>query len=209
MKKQVIFKDEPYYACLDCSHRMAGRCNGPRTSSMTLLDWCKFMRALKEHSGITNKEIEKQSGVSKTTIEKIMALNIDHDIMRDTARLIEDVIIGSSTSYPCYLAFEENLPGVSQRVSKDLLELERELDEKHIAALDNLRNSHAAEMLAIKASHTADLNAQKEENDIKVQYLREQIARLQRDNDNLWNEINRKARIIDRLVELQESSSVK
>jgi hypothetical protein len=61
-------------------------------------------------------------------------------------------------------------------------------------------------MLAIKASHTADLNAQKEENDIKMQYLREQIARLQRDNDNLWNEINRKARIIDKLVELQEAS---
>lgn len=206
MKKQIIFKDEPYYACLECSHRAAGRCNGPRTSSMTLLDWCKFMRAIKEQSGITNREIERQSGVSIKTIEKIMALNTDHDIMRDTARLIEDVIIGSSTSYPCYLAFEENLPEVSQRVSKDLSDLERALDEKHLEALNNLRNSHAAEMLAIKAAHTAELNAQREENNTKVQFLKELVERLQQENDHLWAENTRKSRIIDKLIEIQEKT---
>lgn len=206
MKKQIIFKDEPYYACLECSHRAAGRCNGPRTSSMTLLDWCKFMRAIKEQSGITNREIERQSGVSIKTIEKIMALNTDHDIMRDTARLIEDVIIGSSTSYPCYLAFEENLPEVSQRVSKDLSDLERALDEKHFEALNNLRNSHAAEMLAIKAAHTAELNAQREENNAKVQFLKELVERLQQENDHLWAENTRKSRIIDKLIEIQEKT---
>lgn len=201
MKKQVIFTDEPYYACLECSHRTAGRCNGPRTSSMTLLEWCKFMRALKEKSGITNREIEKKSKVSIKTIEKIMALNIEHDVMRDTARLIENVIIGSSTSYPCYLAFEENLPELSQRVSNDIRDLERALDEQHLAALDNLRNSHAAEMLAIKAAHTAELNAQKEDNEAKVQYLREQIIRLQRENDNLWAENIRKSQLLDRFLD--------
>ena len=206
MKKQIIFKDEPYYACLECSHRAAGRCNGPRTSSMTLLDWCRFMRAIKEQSGITNREIERQSGVSIKTIEKIMALNTDHDIMRDTARLIEDVIIGSSTSYPCYLAFEENLPEVSQRVSKDLSDLERALDEKHFEALNNLRNSHAAEMLAIKAAHTAELNAQREENNAKVQFLKELVERLQQENDHLWAENTRKSRIIDKLIEIQEKT---
>ena len=207
MKKTVIFTDEPYFACLDCSHRAAGRCNGPRTSGMEHLDWCKFMRALKERSGITNQEIAMKSGVSIKTIEKIMALNCDHDIMRDTARLIEDAIIGSSTSYPCYLAFEENLPEVSQRVSNALRDLEKNLDEKHIVALDELHNSHAAEMLALKVAHTAELNAKQEEADTKIQYLREQIARLQRDNDNLWNEITRKARIIDKLIEMQEKSA--
>ena len=168
MKKQIIFTNEPYYACLDCSHREAGRCNGPRTSSMTLEEWCKFMRAMKEKSGITNKEIEKQTGISVKTIEKIMAINCDHDILRDNARLIENAILGSSTSYPCYLAFEENVPEVSQRVSGALADLERSLGEQHTAALDNLRNSHAAEMLAIKAKHTAKLNAQKKEDNVKI-----------------------------------------
>lgn len=209
MKKQIIFTDEPYYACLDCSHRAAGRCNGPRTSSMTLEEWCKFMRAMKETNGITNREIEKRTGISVKTIEKIMAINCDHDIMRDTARLIENAIIGSSTSYPCYLAFEENVPEVSQRVSGALADLERSLGEQHTAALDNLRNSHAAEMLAVKAKHTAKMTALKEEENAKVEYLRQLVERLQREKDNLWAENVRKSRIIDQLVELQKEHFTK
>lgn len=205
MKKQIVFTDEPYVACLECSHRREGRCNGPRTSTMSLHDWSKFMRAVKEADGITNKEIEERSNVSLKTIEHIMAMNCDRDIRRDTAARIENAIIGSCTRYPCYLAFEENLPEVSQRVSNALRDLERDLGAKHHAALDELRNSHAAEMLTLKVAHTAEINATKEDADRKIQYLQEQIARLQRDNDYLWIENSRKSRIIDKLIELQEA----
>ena len=162
------------------------------------------MRAVKEADGLTNKEIEERSGVSLKTIEHIMAMNCDRDIRRDTAARIENAIIGSSTRYPCYLAFEENVPEVSQRVSNALGELERTLGEQHMAALDNLRNSHTAEMLAIKATHTADIAAIKEETDAKIQYLRTQLERAEREKDVLWSEIVRKAQIIDRLIEMQE-----
>lgn len=209
MKKQIIFTDEPYVACLDCSHRREGRCNGPRTSTMSLQDWSKFMRAVKEADGITNKEIEERSKVSLKTIEHIMAMNCDRDIRRDTAARIENAIIGSCTRYPCYLAFEENVPEVSQRVSNALGELERTLGEQHMAALDNLRNSHTAEMLAIKATHTAELAATKEEADAKIQYLRNQLERTEREKDALWNELSRKAKIIDRLIELLENPAGK
>ena len=209
MKKTVIFTDEPYKACLNCSHRAATRCQGPRTSNMTLLEWCKFIRAIKEAAGYTNTEVAEGADVSLSTVESIMSLNRDKDIMRDTARLIENFVLGVGTGYPCYLAFEENIPDVSQRVSNAMHDLERQLDEEHLAALDNLRNSHAAEMLAIKTAHTAELEAARAEADGKIQYLLGQIERLQRDHDNLWNDINRKGRIIDRLVELQESSSDK
>lgn len=206
MKKTVIFTDEPYRACLDCSHRAATRCQGPRTSNMTLQEWCRFIKAIKEKAGYTNTEVAKGADVSLSTVESIMSLNRDKDIMRDTARLIENFVLGVGTGYPCYLAFEENIPDVSQRVSNAMMDLERQLDEEHLAALDNLRNSHAAEMLAIKTAHTAELEAVKSEAEGKIQYLLGQIERLQRDHDNLWNDINRKGRIIDRLVELQESS---
>jgi transcriptional regulator with XRE-family HTH domain len=171
---------------------------------MTLLEWCKFIRAIKEAAGYTNTEVAEGADVSLSTVESIMSLNRDKDIMRDTARRIENFVLGVGTGYPCYLAFEENLPDVSSRVSKAMLDLERELDEKHLAALDNLRSSHAAEMLAIKTANEADKDAIKAEYDAKVHYLREQIDRLQRENDNLWTEINRKSRIIDRLIEIQE-----
>lgn len=204
MKKQIIFTDEPYVACLDCSHRRDGRCNGPRTSTMSLQEWSKFMRAVKEADGLTNKEIEERSKVSLKTIEHIMAMNCDRDIMRDTAARIENAIIGSSTRYPCYLAFEENIPDVSQKMNNAMRELEQSLGESHRAAIDNIHNSHTAEMLAVKAAHTAELNAAKEEADVKVQYLRNQIERLQKENDNLWAEIARKSKIIDKLIEAQE-----
>ena len=204
MKKTVIFTDEPYKSCLDCSHRAATRCKGPRTSNMTLMEWCKFIRAIKEAAGYTNQEVADGAGVSLSTVESIMSLNRDKDIMRDTARLIENFVLGVGTGYPCYLAFEENVPDVSQRVSNAMHALERELDEKHIAALDNLRSSHSAEMLAIKAKHRAEIDAVKAEEASRVQYLLTHLERIEQEHDNLWSEINRKNRIIDQL--LQERS---
>lgn len=209
MKKTVIFSDEPYKACIDCSHRAATRCKGPRTSNMTLLEWCKFIRAIKESAGLTNIEVAEGADVSLSTVESIMSLNREKDILRDTARRIENFVLGVGTGYPCYLAFEENIPDVSQRVSNAMRDLERELDEKNLAALDNLRASHSAEMLAVKTANEAEKDAIKMESDAKIQYLRNQLERAEREKDILWNEITRKARIIDRLIEIQESSANK
>ena len=204
MKKTVIFTDEPYKACLDCSHRAATRCKGPRTSNMTLLEWCKFIRAIKEAAGYTNTEVAEGADVSLSTVESIMSLNRDKDIMRDTARRIENFVLGVSGGYPCYLAYEENIPDTSQRMNKAMMDLERELDEKYHAALDNLRNSHAAEMLAIKTANEAEKDAIKAEYDAKIQYLKNQLERSDREKDIMWNEITRKSRVIDGLVEKLE-----
>lgn len=205
MRKRLNLTNEPYIACIDCTIRRSRKCKGLRTSDLPLLEWCKLIRAVKEFEGFTNQEVAEGADVSIKTIERIVALNCDQDIRRETARRIENFVLGDSPSFPCFLAFQENAPEVSQRVDSAMIDLERALDEKHLAALDNLRSSHSDEMLAIKTTHAAEKNAIMEENAAKIQYLRDQISRLQRDNDNLWNEINRKGKIIDRLVELQES----
>lgn len=201
MKKTVVFTDEPYRACLDCSHRAATRCQGPRTSNMTLQEWCKFIKAIKEKAGYTNQEVADGADVSLSTVESIMSLNRDKDIMRDTARRIENFVLGVGTGYPCYLAFEENVPDVSQRVSNAMRDLERQLDKEHLAALDNLRNSHSAEMLAIKTANEAEKDAIKAEYDAKIQYLLRQLEREGREKDILWSENTRKSRIIDGLID--------
>ena len=205
MKKTVIFTDESYKACLECSHRKATRCKGPRTSNMTLPEWCKFIKAIKVAAGYTNTEVAEGADVSLSTVESIMSLNREKDILRDTARRIENFVLGVGTGYPCYLAFEENIPDVSQRVSNAMRDLERELGEKHLAALDNLRSSHAAEMLAIKAAQSLEVQTLKEAEDQKIRYLQNLVERLQREKDNLWAENTRKSRIIDKLVDLQEA----
>lgn len=132
---------------------------------MKLERWCEFMRDMKIANGLTNAEIAERSGVSIKTIERIMAINCASDIMRETCRLIEDAIIGSSNQYPCYLAFEEAAPAADQ----------------------------ASELQIVR------MEAQQ-----KIDFLRNQIERLQRENDNLWEENKRKSRLVDSLLAQQK-----
>ena len=169
-----------------------------------MLEWCKLIRAVKEFEGLTNQEVADGADVSIKTIERIVALNCDQDIMRETERRIENFVLGDSPSFPCFLAFQENAPEVSQKVDKAMRDLEHELDEKHLEALENLRRSHSDEMLAIKAAHAAELDAVKAEAAAKAQYLLTHLERIEQEHDNLWNEISRKNRIIDQLLEKKD-----
>lgn len=196
MKQKSSFTDKPYNRCLNCQHRTEKRCDGPRSSAMTLHRWCEFMRDMKEANRLTNAYIAEKSGVSIKTIERLMALNSEQDIMRETARRIEDAIIGSSNQYPCYLAFEENVPQTSEKLNDATRELERALadNEDYRKALDNIHASYNAEMQIIR-----------DEAQAKISFLRSQIDRLQRDNDYLWAENNRKSKIVDMLLGKQDT----
>ena len=65
------------------------------------------MRDVKDLAHLTNAYIAKESEVSIKTIERIMAINIDQDIMRAIARRIELVVIGPVGTHTCYLDFDE------------------------------------------------------------------------------------------------------
>lgn len=194
MKKKSTFGEKPYNRCLSCQHRKV-RCDGPRTSGLELKRWCEYMRDMKEINGLTNLEIAEAADVSVKTVERLMALNADKDILRDTARRIENVIIGSTSTYPCYLAFEEeNLPD-AQKMSDAMRELERVLNdnEDYRKALDDIHTSYKAEMETIRA------DAQK-----KIDFLLDQVAQLRSDNNNLWAENNRKSKVIDTFLAKQD-----
>lgn len=190
MKKKSDFTEKPYNRCISCPHRDE-RCNGPRTSDMPLYNWCVYMRDMRDFLGLTNAVIAETAGVSVKTIEKIMALKDDQDIMRDTARRIEGAIIGSSSTYPCFLAYEEENRSDDKQLNDALVELERALADNrdYREALDDIHDSYKAEMETIRAE------AQK-----KIDFLLEQIARLRADNENLWAEISRKSKIVDMLL---------
>ena len=68
---------------------------------MDLQEWCEYMRDVKDLAHLTNAGIAKDAEVSKATIEKIMALNYDTDIMRATARRIELVVVGPVGEHDC------------------------------------------------------------------------------------------------------------
>ena len=191
MKKVLDFTDKPYYKCLVCSHFSEKRCGIP-LSRLPLEDWCICIRVVKEAKRLTNANVAEKADVSIKTIEKIVALNCDQDIRRDTARRIEDAVFGEPCDIVCYLEMADSVPEASERLNAAMIDLERALrDNEDIRkAMDNVQISHAAEMQAIRDE------AQK-----NIDYLREQNLRLQRDNDNLWSENIRKSKLIDSLIE--------
>lgn len=191
VQEKTNFGDKPYNRCLTCRHRGV-RCDGPRTSAMSLGRWCEFMRDMKKANGLTNIYVAETADISVKTIERLMALTYDKDILRDTARRIEDAIIGSSNQYPCILAYEEELPDDTPKIKALMQEMEHILGDNRMykTTLDNIHASYAAEIQTIR-----------EESKEKTEQLLTQIDRLRQEIDYLRLENDRKARIIDKFLD--------
>ena len=117
MKTRQDPSHKPYYRCLTC-HRFRKNCGGVPTRGMDLHEWCEYMRDVKELAHLTNAFIANESEVSIKTIERVMAINCEQDIMRATARRIELAIIGPVGDHTCYLDYGD---GTSAEQIKRLL----------------------------------------------------------------------------------------
>ena len=112
---------KPYYRCLSCT-RFRNTCGGRPTRGYDLQNWCEYMRDVRDHFHLSNAYIAKEADVSIKTIERIMAINIEQDIMRATARRIELVVIGQVGEHTCYL--DNNDIAVADRINRLMLEVE-------------------------------------------------------------------------------------
>lgn len=130
MKTRQDPSTKPYYRCLSCA-RFRKSCGGRPTRDMDLQNWCEYMRDVKELARLTNAYIAKEADVSIKTIERIMAINIEQDIMRATARRIELVVIGPVGDHTCYLDYSDDT--AAERIKRLLAEneyLRKENDRK-------------------------------------------------------------------------------
>lgn len=107
MKPRQDPSTKPYYRCLSCP-RFRKACGGRPTRDYDLQTWCEYMRDVKELARLTNAYIAKEADVSIKTIERIMAIKIEQDIMRATARRIELVVIGPVGDHTCYLDYSDD-----------------------------------------------------------------------------------------------------
>lgn len=119
---------KPYYRCLSCSS-FRKECGGMPTRGMDLQEWCEYLRDVKEAFHLTNAYIAKEAEVSITTVERIMAINIDQDIMRFTARKIETVVLGSVGQHFCP-SDGGNMSETIQRLNEEVLYWRKENDRK-------------------------------------------------------------------------------
>ena len=130
MKEAHETSEKPYARCLSC-HRFRKICGGIPTRGLDLKVWCEYMRDVKELAHLKNAQIAEKAEVSEKTIEKVMAINIEHDIMRSTARRIELFVIGPVGKNTCDIVRDDS---TSEQVTKLLAEIEywkRENDRKN------------------------------------------------------------------------------
>lgn len=174
--------NKPYNRCLYCSRRLAepSECDGPRTSAMSIDRWREYMRDVKEISGLTYEDIAERSNgqLSASSVQNVLAPSAKGDIQRETARLIENAIFGSSNAHPCPVDLLDAVPAERKRV----MELEAELDKLR----SNIARTHD--------SHDRELQIVREEAQRKIDHLKDQIEYLQEVND-------RNSKVIDKLLE--------
>lgn len=137
MKARPDPSTKPYYRCLSCP-RFRKACGGIPTRDMDLQNWCEYMRDVKDLARLTNAYISKEADVSIKTIERIMAINIEQDIRRATARRIEQVVIGPVGDHTCYLDHADGT--LAEQVKKLLAENEelRKENERKSKIIDKL-----------------------------------------------------------------------
>lgn len=105
MKTRQDPSTKPYYRCLSCA-KFRKACGGIPTRDLDLPTWCEYMHDVKEIAHLTNAYIAKEADVSIKTVERIMAINCDQDIMRAIARRIELVVVGPVATHFCDLDYD-------------------------------------------------------------------------------------------------------
>lgn len=142
--------------------------------------WREYMRDIKEIMGLTFKDIAEGTGgmMSTETVQNLLAPSAKGDVTRETARLIENAIFGSSNAHPCPIDIMETIPAEHKKI----MDVEEEMAalRKNIALI---HDSYNEELSRVRAE------AQK-----KIDHLKDQIEYLRSINDC-------NARIIDRLME--------
>ena len=121
MKPRQDPSNKPYYRCLSCA-KFRKACGGIPTRDMDLKNWCEYMRDIRDLVHLSNAEIAHEADVSIKTIERVMAINTDQDIMRSTARRIELVVIGPVTKHFCDIDYDGS--AAAERISALLAEVE-------------------------------------------------------------------------------------
>ena len=129
MKTRQDPSTKPYYRCLSCP-MFRKDCGGQPTRGMDLQSWCEYMRDVKEAAHLTNAYIAQVADVSIKTIERLMALNFEQDILRATARRIEMAVIGPVGIHICHLDFSENTAETITRLQAEVEYWRKENDRK-------------------------------------------------------------------------------
>ena len=136
MKPKSDPSTKPYFRCLSCP-RFRRLCGGIPTRDMDFKNWCEYMRDVRDTFHLKNADIARDADSSLSTVERIMSISCETDILRATARRYELAIIGNAGTHSCALdndpTFTEQLIAQLrdelETVKKDKARLEKIIDK--------------------------------------------------------------------------------
>ena len=106
MKQRQDSSAKPYNRCLSCP-RFRSTCGGIPTRGFDIKEWSEYIRDVMDYFGLSAAYVAEKSEVSQRKVESIHAVNVEQDIMRATARRIEQVVLGSVTRFICDMDYDE------------------------------------------------------------------------------------------------------
>ena len=135
MKPRPDPSTKPYYRCLSCP-RFRKLCGGRPTREMDLQNWCEYICDVMDIHHLSCAYVSKEAEVSSKTMDRIRAINIDQDIMRSTARRIEQVVLGPVGEHTCCL--DHNDSAAAERINQLMQQVEflRKENERKAKIID-------------------------------------------------------------------------
>lgn len=98
-------EEKPYNICISCP-RIGQTCDGPNFLAMTVERWCEWCHLRKDHLGWKNGTLSNKSGVSRVSIDRIMAGDVK-DLRITTMQAVTKALVnGSWGQSPCVLVTE-------------------------------------------------------------------------------------------------------
>ena len=105
MKQCKTTAEKQYHRCLSCP-RFRTMCGGIPTRGLDLKEWSEYIRDVMDYFNLTADYVAEKSEISKRKVESIHAINVEQDIMRSTARRIEQVVLGAVNRYICDMDYD-------------------------------------------------------------------------------------------------------
>lgn len=129
MKQRQDPSTKPYYRCLSCPS-FRSMCGGIPTRGLDLKEWSELIRDVMDYFHISAAYVSKEADVSQRTVERIHAINVDQDIMRATARRIEQVVLGPATNHLCDMDFDSSAAEKIAALQEEISYWRKENDRK-------------------------------------------------------------------------------
>lgn len=167
-------EEKPYNICISCS-KLGQSCDGPNFLAMTVERWCEWCHLRRDFLKWKNQTIADNAGVSKVSIERIMAGDVK-DLRITTMQAVTKALVnGSWGQSPCVL----------------VAETEKEIYVDNpvvIAQCQHLQNT----LDTLTEDYKKELAFVREEAQKKIEFLREQVSIKDKHIDLLHSLINRK-----------------